>query len=145
MPRLKLTPLNHYGFSIELPVRITDINYGGHLGNDRLLSMAHEARVAFLARFDYTEHNCGGVSLIIGDAAIQYKGEAFAGDCLQFELAPGEHTDHGFRLFYRVTRIPDGKLIALIENGMVCLHPESRELHTLPPDVMRRFEQAVRK
>jgi acyl-CoA thioesterase FadM len=144
MPRLKLTPLKQYVFSIELMVRITDINYGGHLGNDRLLSMAHEARVAFLADFDYTEHNCGGVSLIIGDAAIQYKGEAFAGDTLKFEVSPGEYTDYGFRLFYRVVRNPDGKLIALMENGMVCLDPETRELHRIPSEVQSRFLRACK-
>jgi acyl-CoA thioesterase FadM len=139
MPRIKLAPLNRYAFSVELSVRITDINYGGHLGNDRMLSLVHEARVAFLAQFGYTEHDCGGVSLIIGDTAVQYKEEAFAGDMLQFEIAPGEYTQYGFRLFYRVIRTSDRKLIALIENGMVCLHPKSRELHVVPPRVKERF------
>jgi len=141
MPRIKLAPLKHYTFKIDLTVRITDINYGGHLGNDRMLSLAHEARVAFLARFGYSEGSCGSVSLIIGDVAVQYKGEAFAGDILQFEIAPGEYTQYGFRLFYRVTRASDHKLIALIENGMVCLHPQSHELHILPPGVKAHFSE----
>ena len=49
MARLQLDPLPRYTFQVEMAVRVTDLNYGGHLGNDRLLSLVHEARVAFLA------------------------------------------------------------------------------------------------
>ena len=49
MPRLELKAREPYPFSCEMVVRTTDLNYGGHLGNDRLLSLVHEARVAFLA------------------------------------------------------------------------------------------------
>jgi len=40
-----------FQFSCQLPVRITDINYGGHVGNDRLLVFAHEARMRFLQHY----------------------------------------------------------------------------------------------
>jgi acyl-CoA thioesterase FadM len=49
MPRIKLKPLSEYSFHTDIVVRTTDLNYGGHLGNDKLLSLIHEARVAFLA------------------------------------------------------------------------------------------------
>ena len=55
MPRIKLKPLNYYSFQTEITVRVTDLNYGGHLGNDKLLSLIHEARVAFLACFGFSE------------------------------------------------------------------------------------------
>ena len=63
MPRLRLKPLDSYPFSIEMTVRITDLNYGGHLGNDTMLSLIHESRIAFLARHGFSEMDCGGVSL----------------------------------------------------------------------------------
>jgi len=89
MPRIKLKPLDLYPFNIEIIVRVTDLNYGGHLGNDKLLALVHEARVAFLADFDFTELDCGGVSLIMADAALMFQGEAFAGDTLKIEVAAG--------------------------------------------------------
>ena len=55
MPRLKLVPRDDYPFTCDITVRTTDLNYGGHLGNDRLLSLVHEARVAFLASFELSE------------------------------------------------------------------------------------------
>jgi acyl-CoA thioesterase FadM len=135
MPRLKLKPLPHYPFSTEIRVRITDLNYGGHLGNDALLSLIHEARTLFLAEHGFTEMNCGGTSTTLGDAAIVYQGEAFSGDVLQFEVAAGEPSRSGFRVFFRVTRISDGKSIALAETGLVCFDYATHKIQILPEAV----------
>jgi acyl-CoA thioesterase FadM len=137
MPRIKLKPLEIYPFAIELDVRITDLNYGGHLGNDRLLSLVHEARVAFLAEHGLSELDCGGVSLIMGDAALVFQGEAYAGDVLRLEVAAGEASRSGFRLFYRITRPSDGSPIALAETGMVCFDYQARKICPLPETVRR--------
>ena len=137
MPRIKLKSLDIYPFSIELDVRITDLNYGGHLGNDRLLSLVHEARSAFLAHHGLSELDCGGVSLIMGDAALVFLGEAYAGDVLRFEVAAGEASRSGFRLFYRITRPSDGSPIALAETGMVCFDYQARKICPLPETVRK--------
>jgi len=135
MPRLKLVPLPTYPFSFELVVRTTDLNFGGHLGNDRLLSLIHEARVAFLGKHGLSELDFGGVSLIMGDTAVVYQAEAYAGDRLVFEVAAGEPTRSGFRIFYRVRRPDDGQAIALVENGMACFDYQARKIAPLPPVV----------
>lgn len=135
MPRAQLVALDRYSFSTDITVRTTDLNYGGHLGNDRLLSLIHEARVAFLAHHGWSELDCAGASLILGDAVLVYQGEAFAGDVLCFEVALGEAGRAGFRLFYRVTRPRDGQAIALVENGMACFDYETRRVTRLPAAV----------
>ncbi len=135
MPRVRLCEKNKYPFAMQLAVRTTDLNYGGHLGNDRLLSLVHEARVAYLASLGWTELDCAGTSLILGDAAIVYRAEAFAGQELRFEVAIGEASGSGFRLFYRVTRPDDGATIALVENGMVCFDYQARRIAPLPEAV----------
>ncbi len=137
MPRLQLKPLAEYGYETELTVRTTDLNYGGHLGNDRLLSLVHEARVAWLASHGWSELDCAGVGLIMGDAALVYQGEAFAGDCLTFEVSAAENSRSGFRLFFRVTRAGGGgnDPIALIENGMICFDYQARKVAALPAAV----------
>lgn len=135
MPRAKLKPLAAYPFFVDIVVRTTDLNYGGHLGNDRLLSLVHEARVAFLASHGWSEVDCGGVALILGDAVLVYKAEVFAGDILRFDVAAGEPGALGFRLFFRVARPADGALVALVENGMVCYDYRSRQTRPLPDAV----------
>ncbi len=145
MPRVKLFPKENYSFTTEILVRITDLNYGGHLGNDALLSLIHEARVEFLASYGYSEMDCGGVSLIMGDTAIVYKAEAYAGDVLQFEIIADEVTRSGFRIFYRVTRKKDGIVIALVENGMVCYDYQKKEIRTVPDAVKKNLKPQIHK
>ena len=135
MPRLKLTPRHAYPFSSEISVRTTDLNFGGHLGNDRLLSLVHEARVAFLAAHGLGELDFGGVSLIMAATAVVYQAEAYAGDLLVFEVAAAEPSRSGFRIFYRITRPADGQAIALVENGMACFDYQTRRIAALPAAV----------
>lgn len=142
MPRIKLQPLAAYPFAYEIAVRTTDLNYGGHLGNDRLLALLHEARVAFLATHGWTELDCGGVALIMGDAVVHFLGEAYAGDRLRVEVAAGEPTRAGFRLYYRATRPADGAPIALAETGLVCYDYATKRM-VLLPDAVRAACQAA--
>jgi len=135
MPRVQIQALAKYDFRVEIVVRTTDLNYGGHLGNDRLLTLVHEARVAFLKSRGWSELDCEGTSLIMGDVAIIYKGEAFAGDILVFKLAAGEPSRCGFRIFHSVTRKSDAAKIALVETGMTCFDYQNRKIAPLPDAV----------
>jgi acyl-CoA thioesterase FadM len=80
MPRIKLDLPKHFHFTTEIPIRISDINYGGHLGNDAVLSILHESRVRLLLEHGYSEFNVEGVGIIMTDSAIVYKSEAFYGE-----------------------------------------------------------------
>lgn len=132
MPYVNLRALPLYPFRTEMPVRTSDLNYAGHLANDRLLALVQEARVAFLSSHGMKEVDPANVSFIIADAALVYFAEAFAGEVLRFEVAAGEPRSKGFRLFFRVTRPTDGTLIALVENGIVCYDYGRREAVPLP-------------
>jgi len=135
MPRIKLIKLETYQFSTDLEVRVGDLNYGGHMGHVHLLFLAHEARVRFLQKHGFTEFDCGGVSLIQADTAVNYTGEAFLGDVLVFEVAAGEATRRGFRLFFHIFNKENSTTVALIENGLVCFDYTSRKSVTLPDEV----------
>ena len=97
--------------------------------------MVHEARVAFLAAHRLSELDFAGVSLILGDAAVVYQAEAYAGDRLLFEVTAREPSRTGFRIFYRITRPADGQAIALVENGMACFDYGARKIAALPAAV----------
>jgi acyl-CoA thioester hydrolase len=76
MARVKLEIPETLPFSTEISVRIGDINYGGHLGNDAVLSIVHEARVRFLGSLGYTEMNVEGKGIIMTDAVVVFKPSA---------------------------------------------------------------------
>ncbi len=113
-----------------IPVRITDINYGGHLGNDALLSVIHESRMQMLATWGYDELNAGGIALIMADVMIAYKAEAFYGDVLSISLFAEELTNHSFDLLYHITTDRDGKTIdvAHAKTGMICFDYSTRKI-----------------
>ena len=132
MTRIKLEPRAAYDFVVPITVRTTDVNYGGHLGNDRLLALLQEARVAFLGVYGWSEMDCAGVGLIMSDAVIVFRAEAFAGDVLHIEVTPFAASRAGFRLSYRATRQADETLIALAESGLACFDYAARQVVPLP-------------
>src|SRR5687768_7000242 len=138
MARIKVALPDKFSFTTTIAIRITDINYGGHLGNDALLSILHEARVQFLLHHGYAELDVAGKSLIMADVAIEYKGEAFRGDVLTLELTAHDFTKYGFDIVYRVTN-QDQKLIGVAKTGMLCFDYATRKVISLPQEVASRF------
>ncbi len=134
MGRVKLLIPEHKIFSTEIAVRITDINYGNHVGNDAFVRLIHEARVQWLARENYTELNIEGASLIMADLAVEYKGESFYGDILKIDISVGEISRAGFELYYQiqVNRNENRILIAKAKTGMVCYNYAEKKVRELP-------------
>src|ERR1700692_663956 len=100
MARIKIELPESLSFVTLIPIRITDLNYGGHVGNDTILSLIHEARMQFLTHFGYTELNVAGTALIMGDVAIEFKKEIFYGDKVLVSVAAGDFSRVGFILYY---------------------------------------------
>lgn len=117
--------------SVNIRVRVTDINYGNHLGNDALVGILHEARMQWLHRLGYTELNVEGVGLIMSDLAVEYKNESFYGDELTITLFSGDVSAVSFELYYAATN-EDGKIIACAKTGMVCYNYELKKVAGLP-------------
>ena len=109
MPRIKLILPDTFHFTTKIPVRISDVNYGGHVGNDSILTIIHEARVEFFHNYGYTELDIEGLGTVLADATIQYKSQIFYGDILQIEIAVNEFTRYGCTLNYRLTSKNTGK------------------------------------
>ncbi len=130
-------------FRTHLTVRVGDINYGGHLGNDRVLAFAHEARVRWLAELGLSEKDVGGVGLIMADALLTYHREAFMGDELQIALGAADVRRSSFDLIFWFSRLDDGEEIARVKTGMVCFDYDTRKVARLPADFVRCLAQDV--
>jgi len=131
MGRVKLKfPDENPLFTTTISVRIGDINYGGHVGNDAILSIVHEARVQMLHSRGYSELNAGGNSLIMADVMVAYKGEAFYGDVLTIKIYAEEIGERSFELLYHISALRNNvpKDIAHAKTGMVCFNYETRKI-----------------
>ncbi|MCX6142963.1 MAG: thioesterase family protein [Ignavibacteriales bacterium] len=132
MPRVKLALPAKTIFTTQIPVRVTDINYyGGHLGNDSLLSILHEARVQFLKKFGFTESNIDGVGIIMSDAVLVYKAEVFYGDVLTIEIGVDDLEAIGADITYRV--LVGEKEAARAKTGIVFFDYGNRKIVQTPP------------
>ena len=139
MSRIKLETPDRFLFAVELTVRISDINYGGHLGNDAVLALLQEARLHFLADKGFSEKDVGGAGLIMTDAAVVYKNQAFHGDRLKIEIAVSDIGRCGFDLHYRMSRTGDGRLIVEAKTGMACFDYQRNRPARVPEAFMSAF------
>jgi acyl-CoA thioesterase FadM len=132
MPRVKIDLPESLPFATEIAVRITDINYGGHLGNDAMLGLLHEARVRFFAAHGWKESDVDGVGIIMTDAAIVYKAEVFHGETLRFEVGVSDLQRVGCDIVYRVLKMPSGELAAEAKTGIVFFDYKTRKVQKAP-------------
>lgn len=132
MPRIRIEMPENYLFSTEIPVRISDINYGGHLGNDAVLAMLHEARVRFLRQYHYTEMDIEGVGLVMSDSAIVYKAEGFYGDSIQIDVTVGDFNKYGCDIYYLLTNKKTAVEVAHAKTGIVFFDYEARKVRPIP-------------
>lgn len=137
--RIKLDLPDAFTFETRIPLRITDINYGGHLGNDSVLALIHEARVRFLGSFGYTEMNVEGASIIMSDAAIVFKGEGFYGDTVMIRVAAGMPEGTRFDLFYHLVNADSGKEIARVKTGLACFDYTTRKPVPVPESFAKKL------
>lgn len=139
MARVHLDLPEHFAFRTEMRVRVGDINYGKHLGNDALLGLLHESRVRWLAEHGQTEFDCFGAGLIMADAVIVYRSEAFLGETLIFELATADFSKYGCDIFYRVSERDSGREVARAKTGIVFFDYDARKVRGVPEDFQRLF------
>ncbi|MEP0862012.1 MAG: thioesterase family protein [Ignavibacterium sp.] len=141
MPRIKIDLPEKFIFKTDIPLRISDINYGGHLGNDSVLSIFQEARIRFLNQFGYSEIDIDGSSIIMTDAAIQYKSQGYHGDILSVELAVDDLHKVGCDFFYRATNKLNGNVIAIGKTGIAFFDYKKNKLTSLPEKFIQLIER----
>ncbi len=139
MARVKLDVPERFSFATEIPVRIGDINYGGHLGNDAVLAIAHEARLRFLRSMGHTEQDVAGSGLIMLDAVVVYRSEAFHGDVLIVEVALADPQATGCDILYRMSNRESRKEVARVKTGMAFFDYARRRVVPMPGAFRAQF------
>ena len=141
MQRIKIDLPEKFIYSTEISVRISDINYGGHLGNDSVLSILQEARIRFLSKYNFSEKNVDGFGIIMIDAAVQYKSQGFYGDVLIIELGVDSFSRVSCDFVYRVTNKETAKEIARAKTGIAFFDYQNNKLVSVP----QKFNELIDK
>lgn len=140
--RLQLDLPQAFIFQTVLTVRISDINYGGHVGNDHMLTLMQEARIQFYNHLGFKSEVSfeGAVGQIISDAMLIYKSESFQGDQLRIQIAVTDFNKYGFDLVYLVTQNQSGKEIARGKTGIVCFDYDKRKVAAVPATLLKKVK-----
>ena len=142
MARLKIDLPEQFSFTTSIPVRITDINYGNHVGNDAILSLIHEARMQFLKSFGYTELEFAGTGMIMSDVAIEFKSELFYGDIVIVSVTANDFSKAAFGIYYKLEKESGAEtiLVAVAKTGMVCYDYSKKKIMLIPGEAREKLE-----
>jgi acyl-CoA thioester hydrolase len=142
MPRITIDLPDVFNFSIELSVRASDLNYGGHVGNDSILTLMQEARIVYYRSLGFKDEMSfdGNIGHIIADAVVVYKSEAFLGDVLTIKIATKDFTKYGFDMFYVIQNKVNGKEVATGKTGIVCFDYGKRKVTSIPEVLLKAMQ-----
>jgi len=141
MPRIHVELPESFYFDTELEVTVGYINYGGHLGNDSLMTILHEARIRYFESLGYTEMNAGGPGIIMVDAAVEYKAEAFQGDRLRIQVAAADPASRGCDICYLVTDSATGEVVAKAKTGILFFDYATKKAVGIPLEFLEKTRQ----
>ena len=136
MGRVKIELPEKFLFETIIPIRITDLNYGNHVGNDTILSILHEARVQYLKHYGLEELDFASAGLIMNDVAIEFKNEIFYGEKIIASVTIGEISKFSFDVYYKLEKENNEKriLVALAKTGMVCYDYSAKKVVAVPKE-----------
>jgi acyl-CoA thioester hydrolase len=142
MSRIKIELPEQFHFSTDIIIRITDLNYGGHVGNDTVFSLLHESRMRYLQHHGLSELGFEGVSLIMADAGVEFKSELFYGDVVRAFVIATDFTKIGFNIFYKLIRVPDEAIVTIAKTAMICYDYNKKKIVSLPEAARLKFKVA---
>ncbi len=146
MARIKIALPKTFSFTVSIPIRITDVNYGGHVGNDTILSLIHEARMQYLKELGYTEMHFAGIGLIMADAGIEFKSELYYEDVVLVSIACSDYSKISFDLYYKLEKVVHNDtnskkiLVAAAKTAMVCYDYTNKKIVAIPEEARKKMQ-----
>jgi acyl-CoA thioesterase FadM len=138
MARIKIDPPKSFMFSTEISVRITDLNYANHLGNDSLLSIVHEARQQFFSSLGYSEMDVEGIGTIMSDVVLVYQSQSYFADVLKIQIGLQDISRSTFDILYFIKNKATGKPVASVKTGMVFYDYNKQRPVSIPKNFLKK-------
>lgn len=126
-------------FSFKYSIKNEDINYGGHVGNERALLFFQFARIEFFKSLSLDELNIGdGIGVIQKNAYVEYNKQLFLGDEISINITDIELSKSSFNISYEIYK-EDTKVI----NGstlLVCFDYSNQKIKRIPHTFIETIE-----
>lgn len=125
-----------------LTVRVTDMNYGRHLGHDALVSLLHEARIQAFASLDLPEWDMHGHPSVVADLAVQYQNEARWPDALVIATAVPEPQGKALTIYQRVYHAYSEQIVATARVNQLLIDLATGRPVNVPQQVIQALAHA---
>lgn len=130
-------------FSIKYKIKDEDINYGGHVGNERALLFFQMVRIKFFESLGLSELNIGGnIGVIQRNSFVEYNKELFLDDEITIQITNIQLEKNKFNIYYEVYN-QENKLAI---NGSTLLLPFSyteKKLKRVPSIFKEKVEELL--
>jgi acyl-CoA thioester hydrolase len=147
MARIEINLPLSFGFSTQIPVRISDVNQGIHVGYGAITGFLSEARVQYL-----TSRGCEdqeivnhGLGFMVVDLGIIYKSQAYYGQTLRVEIAVAELKSKGFDLIYKITDSQSGAEIVRAKTGHLMYDYNAKKVIPIPEEIKRKLTNELKQ
>jgi len=131
---------DNYIYSTTIGVRVSDINYGNHLGNDALVAILHEARIRFLHNMHYTELDVEGIGIIMSDLIVMYKSQVYHAENIRIDIAVTDFTRKTCDFYYRVHK-SDETIVAYAKTTITFFDYKIQKAVGVPEQFINRVKQ----
>lgn len=93
-------------------VRISDLNYGNHLGHTQLADLLHNIRALYLKNYGLTELNCYGAGMILLNITLECYSQCYFNDKLELNLYLNSVKGAKIEFSYVVKNLSNNKIVA---------------------------------
>ncbi|WP_439135279.1 thioesterase family protein [Pseudomaricurvus sp.] len=142
MARVTLELPENFIYKTRMQVRYTDLNTGGHVGNDQMISLISSARYSFFQHLNVNLENIDQHRVVVTDLVTSYRAESFAEEHLNFELGFMDFNKYGADIIFRVTK-DDGTLVTLAKTGFVFMNQDNK-VAPIPQGFLQLLPDSIR-
>lgn len=130
-------------FTFDYTIQKEDINYGGHVGNERALLFFQMSRMAFFESLGLSEMDLGeGAGVIQKNGFVEYNKQLFLNDKISIQITEIEFSKTSFNMKYEIFN--DGK--EKVINGstlLVCFDYSTHRIKKVPESFKEKVSKII--
>ncbi|WP_291255308.1 thioesterase family protein [Fusobacterium sp.] len=119
-------------FNFNYKIQKEDINYGGHVGNERALLFFQMARIAFFESLGLSELDLGeGAGVIQKNSFVEYNKQLFLDENISIIIKNIEFSKTSFNIFYDIFN-ENRDIVISGSTLLVCFDYSSHKIKRVP-------------
>lgn len=130
-------------FQFNYKIQKDDINYGGHVGNERALLFFQMARMSFFESLGLSEVDLGeGAGVIQKNGFVEYNKQLFLEDEIVVKITSIEFTKISFNMKYEIFN-QNGENVINGSTLLVCFDYSSHKMKKVPKSFIEKCSELI--